>query len=356
MLLRINKWTISSIRFRRQIHVKQLPDFFFRMSTLLEEGYTFADCIAMLLPYHVQNYKYWEELVYTSFRNGAGPTSILELFGVKKHYLVAIQLAETTGQLASTLRIVAQQMTFQEKMKSRLTKLLLYPALLFIFIGALFIAFRLYFLPNIEQMVYFRSPSEEASSVQWTKIFLHVPDFFIVLILCVLTLCVALFIYIQRKRVDIQLKLLFKVPFLGHFWRILLTRQFARSLGNLLVTGMSLQHSLNYLKSQTFQTQLAYVASIIENRIMFGDSLANSVKAVSFFFSRFEQFVDHGEKSGLLGRELLIYAELLDEKFETIVHSATLFIQPLLFLIIAICVIAAYLSILLPMYQLLDIV
>lgn len=356
MLAQLNKIKIFDLRFRRQIHVKQLPDFFLRMSTLLEEGYTFANCIAMLLPYHVQNYTYWEEIINASFHNGAGPTNILELFGVKNHYLVAIQLAETTGQLASTLRIVAQQMAFQENMKRRLTKLFLYPALLFMFLGALFIAFRLYFLPNIEQMVYFRSPSEEVSSVQWTKFFLHVPDYFIIFILSVVTICITVFFYIRRKRVEVQLRLLFKVPFMGYCWRILLTRKFARSLGNLLVTGMSLQHSLEYLKSQTYQTQLAYVAFVIENRIMFGDSLANSIQTVSFFFPRFEQFVDHGEKSGLLGRELLIYAELLDEKFETIVHAATNFIQPLLFLVIAICVIAAYLSILLPMYQLLDIV
>lgn len=356
MLAQLNKWSIASVRFRRQIHVKQLPDFFSRMSTLLEEGYTFADCIAMLLPYHVHNYTYWEELIHTSFHNGAGPTSIFELLGVKKQYLVAIQLAETTGQLANTLQIVAQQMSFHEKIKSRLTKLLLYPSLLFMFLGALFIAFRLYFLPNIEQMVYFRPSTEEVSTVQWTKFFLHVPDYFIALLLCVLTICIAAFYFIQRKRVDIQLKLILKLPLLSYCWRIIITRQFARSLGNLLVTGMSLQHSLEYLKEQTFQRHLAYVALIIENRIKFGDSLAGSVKAISFFFPRFEQFVDHGEKSGLLGRELLIYAELLDEKFETLLQSATLFIQPILFIVIAICVIAAYLSILLPMYQLLDIV
>ncbi|MEO4052398.1 competence type IV pilus assembly protein ComGB [Solibacillus sp. CAU 1738] len=356
MLAQLNKWTYTDIRFRRQIQVRQLPDFFLRMSTLLEEGYTFADCIAMLLPYHVKNYTYWEELIYNAFRDGAGPTKIFQLFGVDRQFLVAIQLAETTGLLASTLRVVAHQMEFQENMKTRLIKLLMYPILLFIFLGGLFIAFRLYFLPNIEQMVYSRTPTEKASSIQWTKFFLHVPDYFVVIFVCAVAMIVGGFLYIQRKRVDIQLHLLFRLPLIGYCWRLVLTRQFARSLGNLLVTGMSLQQSLEQLKEQMIQSQLAYVASVIERRIIFGDSLANSVKALSFFFPHFEQFIDHGEKSGLLGRELLIYAELLDEKLETILKSATLFVQPILFLVIAICVIAAYLSILLPMYQLLDIV
>ena len=39
--------------------VAQLPEFMNRMGTLLREGYQFADCVDMLLPYHVKNYEHW---------------------------------------------------------------------------------------------------------------------------------------------------------------------------------------------------------------------------------------------------------------------------------------------------------
>lgn len=78
------------------------------------------------------------------------------------------------------------------------------------------------------------------------------------------------------------------------------------------------------------------------------------MEIVGFFYPKFEHFIAHGEASGLLGRELILYCELLDEKLQKIIERMLAIIQPLLFVIIAICVIAAYLSILIPMYDVID--
>ncbi|WP_161956380.1 competence type IV pilus assembly protein ComGB [Metasolibacillus fluoroglycofenilyticus] len=341
---------------RPKFQVKRLPELIERMSQLLQEGYTFADCITMLLPYHVKDCAYWQELVDDCFQKGQSVTFILRQLGVKSRFLIAIQLAEATGQLANTLQIIAQQMRFQEKMKLRFTKILLYPALLFTFIISLFIAFRLYFLPTIEQMLYSRTIKTENTTIQWTRFFLHVPDYIIISAFCLIVITVIASIYIRHKRVDLQLYILLKIPILSYFWTLLMTRRFARSLGDLLVSGMSLQQSLHYLEQQDLQPQLSYIAKRIGARIIYGDSLAQTVLLIGFFLPRFEQFIEHGEKSGLLGRELLIYAELLDQKLENIIHNTMQLIQPILFLIIAACIIAAYLSILLPMYKMLEVI
>lgn len=354
-ILRIHN-RIAQLITHRKIKVKRLPELIERISQLLVEGYTFHDCITMLLPYHVSDYQHWQEQIDSCFQQGQSVTQILRQLGVKARFLLAIQLAETTGQLANTLQIVAQQMSFQEKMKLRFTKVLLYPILLFIFIIALFIAFRLYFLPTIEQLLHSRVTRTENSTIQLAKFFLHVPDYFIVLAFFVAVLMIFMAIYIRRKRIDLQLSIVMKIPILRYFWRLLMTRQFARSLGDLLISGMSLQQALTYLEQQKLQRQLAYIAQCIHKRIIYGDSLARTIVLIGLFFPRFEQFIDHGEKSGLLGRELLIYAELLDQKIENIVQGALQLIQPILFLAIAACIIAAYLSILLPMYKMLDVI
>ncbi|WP_042473807.1 competence type IV pilus assembly protein ComGB [Bacillus ndiopicus] len=354
-ILRIDS-RLLQFAIRKKIRVKRLPELIERMSQLLQEGYTFADCITMLLPYHVKDFKYWQELIDSCFQKGQGVTVILRQLGVKPQFLIAIQLAEATGHLANTLQIVAQQMVFREKIKMRFIKILLYPILLFIFIISLFTAFRLYFLPTIEQMLHSRTTQVENSTVQWTKFFLHVPDYFIILAFCLSVIAIVALIYIRQKRVDLQLAILLKIPILRYFWTLIITRQFARSLGDLLVSGMSLQQSLLYLEQQELQPQLAYIAKRIGKRIIYGDSLAHTILLIGFFFPRFEQFIDHGEKSGLLGRELLIYADLLDQKLENIIQSTMQLIQPILFLVIAACIIAAYLSILLPMYKMLEVI
>lgn len=343
-------------RERKQLNVTQLPDLLKRMSKLLEEGYAFPHCIEMLVPYHVKNYQSMEEYVQAVLKGGGGPVQIMEIFGLDKQYLVAIQLAEITGNLSETLRQVAEQLHFHTEMKKKLIKVVSYPVALFIFLIALFIAFRTYFLPNMSSMVSSRAQGEETSSIQWATFFLHMPDYFLVLLFLLMLALFSVWQYIQRKRIDLQLNILFKIPLIGHFWRLLLTRQFARSLGSLLQTGFSLQQALDYLKVQHHQKQLAYVAERVQQRVIYGDSLQASVVLLGYFYPRFQQFVAHGEASGLLGRELMLYSELLDERIQAIIQIILAIIQPLMFIVIAVCVIAAYLSILIPMYNLLEFV
>lgn len=332
----------------------ELPTFLTRLGTLLGEGYTLAHCIEMLLPYHLKNYISLQQSVSALLNNGGSTAQIFELLGVHKQYLVSIELAEVTGQLQETVQIVAKQLSFQQEAKSKLFKVLAYPVILFFFLILLFLAFRTYFLPNMSSMVTSRMTSDGSTSIQWSKFFLHMPDYIIGLAFSLTIFIGIYFIHIRRKRVDLQVKLLYKLPVIGLFWRLVLTRQFSRVLGNLLLAGFSLQQALEHIKTQPHQKQLAYVSHVIQTQVIFGDSLALSVQNVGYFYPKFEHFIAHGEASGLLGRELILYCELLDERLHGTIRLLLAIIQPLLFMIIAICVIAAYLSILIPMYDVID--
>ena len=343
-------------RKERRIRITQFPQLLMRTSTLLDEGYTFVECIEMLLPYHIKDYSKWSTIIEQVFQDGAGPTKVFEYMGMKKQYLLSINLAETTGNLSQTLYTVANQIQFAQETKNRLSKLLIYPTFLFILIVGLFIAFRLKFLPNIQQMMYSRVGYSETSSIQWSKFFLHMPDYIITITAVIISLLVLIWIYISRKRIDIQLVIVLKIPFIRHYWRLLITRQFSRTLGELLLTGFSLQSALEQLMKQPHQKQIAYIASAIQQRVIYGDSLAQAVLLCDFFYPKFNHFIAHGEQSGLLGRELILYTELLDSKLQNGIKTTTKTVQPLLFIIIAICIVAAYLSILLPMYNMLDVI
>jgi competence protein ComGB len=70
----------------------------------------------------------------------------------------------------------------------------------------------------------------------------------------------------------------------------------------------------------------------------------------------FSTFVEHGEKSGYLGKELVLYSELLTEKQEQLLYKILAFVQPTFFIIIAMCIVAAYVSLLLPIYHMIELV
>lgn len=332
----------------------ELPTLLNRIAILLEEGYTFAHSIDMLLPYHVKDYTSVQQEVKSILHNGGSVTQVLLHLGLDKQYLVSVELAEVSGRLNETIQVVAKQLTFQQQAKSKLIKVLAYPLLLFSFLLCLFLAFRTYFLPNMSSVLSSRVNDAPMTSMEWSTFFLHVPDM-IVFVCSFIAIALFFFVlYVKKKRVDLQLNLLFRIPYVSLAWRLILTRQFSRNLGNLLLAGLSLQQAFEHLKLQEHQQQLAYIAQVLQQRIVFGDSLAHAVKAVGYFYPKFEHFIAHGEASGLLGRELILYCELLDEKLERWIGKLLAIIQPLLFVVIALCVIAAYLSILLPMYDVID--
>lgn len=340
---------------KRERKVKQISSFLSRMSTLLHEGYTFSDTVSMLLPYHVENIDYWNGLVQEKLRNGSDVVDILQSFTIPNYYLVAIKIAEENGELSTALNNVAKQMEFNEKIRSKFVSLLSYPIMLLIFLTGIFLAFRSYFLPNIEQIIESRVVNDNHSSLNLSKLFLHIPDFLFLSGIFLVFLIFVLFKMLKKQTIEKQISILLSMPLINYFYKLQITRQVARLLGSLLASGFSLQHSLNILQQQQLNQHLSFISAELEKRIIHGESLANAIFMSPYFFSKFEEFIKHGEKSGYLGRELLIYCELLDEKLQMTIKRSLSIIQPLFFIGIAGCIIAAYLSILLPMYNLIEI-
>ena len=352
MLLKLKFSTSQQEKYEK---VKDLPSLLERLGTLLNEGYTFSDGIHLLLPFHVKNVEQFRQTIHKKLRDGVDVVEILQGLSLPRHYLIAIKIAEENGDLASALQNVAKQMAFNVEMTRKLQRLLAYPFFLFIFISVIFIAFRTYFLPNIEQIIQSRTTSGE-ESIDVTKIFLHVPDAIFIFFIVVLVSTIGFILFVKKLSIEKRLSTIFKVPIIRYFYKLQMTRQFARYLGNLLDSGFSIQHALHILQQQQFNQQLSFICSKIEKRIIYGDSLEQTIIVTSYFFPNFEVFVHHGEQSGHLGKELLIYGELLDDKLQTYIRTAIGIVQPLLFLIIATCIIAAYLSVLLPMYNLIEII
>ncbi|UZM98318.1 type II secretion system F family protein [Lysinibacillus sp. MHQ-1] len=92
-----------------------------------------------------------------------------------------------------------------------------------------------------------------------------------------------------------------------------------------------MQASLQILEEQSFQPFLQYLSRQIKERVIFGESLTQAVQIVSIFHRDFATFVEHGEQSGYLGKELTLYSELLMEKQELLLHKLLAFIQPSFF-------------------------
>lgn len=336
--------------------VKEQAQLFNRLCVLMQEGYLFPQAISMLLPHHIEVHEDIQQQIDEKLRQGVGVAGIFETLQLGNHYLMAIKVAENNGHMIEAFKGVAKQITVSEKTKKKLIKLLIYPVTLIIFLLLLFFVFRTFFLPNIERMVGSRTSETEETSIALSNLLLHVPDVVISTMFIVIGSVFLFRFYLKRQAVAHQLTVLLKIPFIQRYFRLTLTRQFAAYLGSLLQSGFSLQASLQLLEEQQLQPFLQVLSQRIKDRVIFGESLTQAVTIMAVFQKDFPMFVEHGEHSGYLGKELVLYSDLLMEKQEQLLQKILAFVQPSFFILIAACIIAAYISLLLPIYHMIELV
>lgn len=337
-----------------QIPKKKQAQFIKRLSTLLSEGYTFYDSLVMLLPHHVKASEEASSTLKVHLKNGEGVTTLLMTLGIPKSYLLSIQMAESHGRLHQALRSLHTHIAMLDRAKASLKKVVVYPVFLFCMLAGLFLAFRIYFLPNMQMLADSRKNSTSSSSLNWTTLLLHLPDALVVVSIVVIFIALTSKWLIQRNSYKQQVTILLKIPILSIWMKLFWTKSFSQELGTLLASGLSLQHALDVLRNQTYQPYLQVISESIYTSILMGDSLKHAVQIAECFLDDFPTYISHGEISGHLDRELLIYSELLNEQTEAALAKSLSFVQPVLFGVLAICILAAYLSILLPVYGMID--
>lgn len=346
---------VNKFPLKKKTQIKEPAQLLKKMSVLLEEGYTFSDSLFMLLPHHLKNKTEIEEEIKELLRNGASMTEVLDLLNYPKIYLMTILVSEKYGKTVQALKTVANQMDKKEQNKQRLMKLITYPIVLFIFLIVLFLAFRSYFLPNMSFMMNTQS-TEEHLDLTLSAFFLHLPDLFITIAISLLVLLLIVWRWLSKKTIENQIQFIMKIPIVNRQFKLQITRQISYELGGLIESGMPMQEGLDILQKQSIQPYLSKVAEKIKTSIIYGDSLSAAIEKEDFFYKGFQEHVLHGEKGGNLGRELQIYSEFLTDRTENTIQRVLALVQPLLFIIVALCILGAYLAILLPMYKMMELV
>lgn len=329
-------------------------DFLHRLSVLLEEGYTFHEGLILILPYHTKHYEEKLEQVEVELKSGYGVSHILKSLGFSKSMMLPIAIAEVDGNLLRALNEVANRMNHKAEKQKQIQKLLAYPAVLFSFLLLLLVAFRQFFLPNFEALSVMRA-NEQAGIVQLLPhIVSAIPDLLMIFTVLVILVFIGMKFWIKRLTAAQLVKRIIKIPVAGSFFIEIKTRDIASELGSLLQSGLSLQSALGVLTEQTEDPILAEITEQLSLHVIYGEPLHEAIRLTDGLSDRLADFAKHGADTGYLPKELMIYSEHTGEQLEEKINQWITILQPALFGILAICILLSYLSILLPVYKMID--
>lgn len=333
-----------------KIRLRDREQFLTRLAVLMKEGYLLPTALSLLLPMHTPKLEETLDGIIGILKGGGNAAEILKFLGFKDHVLFPVEIAEYHGRLAESIDSIAKSFARTEQVQKKLKNILIYPVSLLIFTSVLFLFFRTSYVPNLTEMMDSLQSGEEGSGVP--AYLLSLPDFFIA-IFALTALSVYVFRQLlKRQPIERQIEWLLTVPVIGSFMKLYWSHLLARELGTLLHSGISMQESLELLQRQNYHKIIQFMTRLSHQELMMGQTFSASLEHFSFVSKDMPAFVQHGELTGYLGKELILYSEVLMEQIEQQTQRILRIIQPSFFIMIAICIVGAYLAILMPMYNL----
>lgn len=311
--------------------------------SLLENGFSLQESLAVM-----QRNQQFSQSIITSFRqgltHGASFAQCLLAAGFSLQEMTQVQLADIHGNLLVTLKNILTSMKIIRKQKNDLGKVATYPALLLVFVISLLFAMRFFLLPSLLQ-------SGMIDPHHWSIQLIRYGPFVLLGTIAVSLLFTLVVKQSLKRRSALQRAVaLARFPLIGRLYILYQTSYFSLEWGKMFKQGLEIRQILAFMAEVESHSLVAGLAKELNDKLTAGKSLAAELESYPFLLPEFSLIVLQGEVKGKLGDELLLYSQLLIKKLVDKVERWIQWVQPVVFLFIAVLIMAIYIALFLPMY------
>jgi general secretion pathway protein F len=287
-------------------------------------------------------------------RKGASLSSALDeqprLFS--KLYVSMVRVGEEAGTLPRVMNDLADLLEREDEVRSEVVAAVAYPLFVLCF-GMLTVTVLLTFvLPKIMDMLQDMQPVLPLP----TRILLEISGilhrYWPGLLLAAVAGTAGLARYLRTPGgADARDSLKLRLPLLGSVFRAAALSRFARTLGTLARSGVSLLPALkiaeNTIGNRVLAQQLARVAEDTRG----GNSLATPLGKLGIFPRTVVQMIDVGEETGRLDEMLLKVAEIEERHMRARIKTLISLLAPVLILVVGALIGFMVIALLLPIFQ-----
>ncbi|WP_299087956.1 competence type IV pilus assembly protein ComGB [uncultured Metabacillus sp.] len=334
--------------------LKEQADILKRLSSMLEKGYTLNEALSFLYVNEQGSKKSDLLICINQLSSGHSFRSVLSKLHFHRDVLSYLYFAEQHGDMEFALKasseILHKKMTHLDK----LAKILRYPIFLIITVSIILSIVQSVISPQFQQL--YNSMNLEQS---FFSIFLLV--LFALLKWCgiggfIITIMIILYYFFifKKKPIDEQMEIMIKIPIVKRIFCMLHSYFFALQLSNLLRGGLSTFESLKIFEKQNILPFYRTEASRFIEKLKAGVQLHQIIEDSHFYEKELALVILHGQANGQLARELFMYSQFVIEKLENKIIKTMAIIQPTIYAFVGVVVLFVYLSMLLPLYNMME--
>ncbi|MFP7493647.1 type II secretion system F family protein [Terribacillus saccharophilus] len=264
--------------------------------------------------------------------------------------VIHLYVAHHDGNLEDALERSFTTMKKQMQQLAKFKKVTRYPIFLLSTILLLLLFVKLYVYPSFESL--FAYSADSANQLHFFSSLVNML-FYGSLALAAISVCSFLSKDHLQKRLSSEKKRYYleHLPIVSRIARTRTSFQFAIQMGNLLTAGLSLYESLQLLSKQHYHDMLQLYASDLLSAMTAGRTIDECLPDFPLLTLQLQSILVKHEDAASQSKDLLMYAEITTSKMEDRTKTLLHLLQPLLLCIMALCIIIVYLSLLLPMFQ-----
>lgn len=341
--MKIKKWTL----YDQTMILK-------RLSSLLDKGYTLNEALNFIYLNEHGSKRMDLLQCLNQLSSGNSLRKALSQLHFHRDVISYLYFAEQHGDLEFSLRECSEILQKKITQFDKLTKLLRYPLFLLISVGIILTIVHFIISPQFEQL--YQSMNIETSffSVFLIVVFSALKWLSLLAVAFSIGLVSYYFFVFRKKSVEERMMFLVKIPLIRRLFMILHSYFFSLQLSNLLKGGMSTLESLKVFQNQDLLPFFKVEGNHLISRLSEGEQLHTIIEERGFYEKELSLVILHGQANGQLSRELYTYSQLIIEKLEQSIIKIMTMIQPVIYAFVGIIVLFVYLSMLMPMYKMME--
>ena len=252
-----------------------------------------------------------------------------------------LQVMTAHGDLAEALERSATLLGLMASQRKRLVQLLMYPLGLLVGMVGLLITLKFGVLPQLQQEIV----AQSAPVGRWGHLYLEVG------LGCggLLGSYGAWRWWRQQPRLKLAGWYL-RWPVVGRIFRAYYAYYLSANLGQLLASGLSVKQMLTVLQQLPERALLHQLADTLAQQLQAGELPVGWLRRQPYIPSQLIVLLQKGQTRDQLARELAAYSQLRYRELVRLTEQGLALVQPILLTVVALLIVGAYLSLLLPMY------
>lgn len=267
-------------------------------------------------------------------------------------YVNMVRAGEASGALEQVLFRLADILEHQARMRAKVLSTLAYPVFMALFAVGIIVFMMVVIVPRITAL--FEKQDQDLPRI--TDILIVTSDFVGAYWWLLSGMVVGGFIlwrwWISRPEGRLKWDaFVLRVPLIGQLRLKLICGRFARTLGTMLESGLTMMKSLDVVSTVLQNRYIEGALDDIKAGVRRGRDLAAPMKDSGVFPPMLIHMVELGERSGEIEGMLLKAADTYDEDVQVTVDGLVSLLEPIIILVMGIFVGLLVLAILLPILQ-----